>query len=224
MKLAIFDYDGTLITIDTLPCLGREWKRQGRSRRRYLAAYVKVMPFFVLYKTRLISRERMKEKALAYYHVMYRGMSAEECDAFFNQAWPMMKPHFVPRMLEEIRKAKDEGFHTVLLSGAYAGLLRIIGGDLGMDTVIGAEMPFREGAVDHRRPVPFIDGRVKLALLKDRFAGETVDWSASRSYADSFSDLPVLEAVGEPAAVNPDPMLLNHASSRGWRVIKESSQ
>jgi len=38
-------------------------------------------------------------------------------------------------------------------------------------------------------------------------------------YTDSFSDVPVLEAVGQPVAVNPDPRLRRRANKRGWRIV-----
>lgn len=220
MKLAIFDFDGTLFTVDTLPCLGREWKRQGRSWLRYLTAYFKVMPFFILYKAKLISRDLLKVKAMAYFHVMYQGMTRTECELYFKLAVATMKPSFDFRVIEEFKAAQEEGFHTVLLSGAYANLLRVIGDELGIGTVIGAELPFKEGIIDHRRPVNFIDGQAKLALLQERFSQEFVDWSCSRSYADSLSDLPVLEVVGEPVVVNPEPELLTYAINKQWRVIQ----
>jgi phosphoserine phosphatase len=45
-----------------------------------------------------------------------------------------------------------------------------------------------------------------------------VDLKASFFYTDSISDLPLLEQVGHPIAVNPDPRLRRIARSRGWPV------
>ncbi|HET6343270.1 MAG TPA: haloacid dehalogenase-like hydrolase, partial [Gemmatimonadota bacterium] len=53
------------------------------------------------------------------------------------------------------------------------------------------------------------------------FARENkVDLEASFAYADSLDDLPMLEAVGRPAAVNPDGRLLEAALERGWDVYR----
>ncbi len=45
-----------------------------------------------------------------------------------------------------------------------------------------------------------------------------VELSRSYAYGDSISDLPMLEAVGNPVAVNPDKRLLAAAQERNWQV------
>ena len=81
------------------------------------------------------------------------------------------------------------------------------------------QLPYQNGLFDHRGPVPFIDGQEKLRLLQEYFAGQSIDWQQSRSYADSITDLPVLDIVGEPVAVKPDKHLLKHAQKNNWRII-----
>ncbi|MGD8627079.1 MAG: haloacid dehalogenase-like hydrolase, partial [Anaerolineae bacterium] len=55
----------------------------------------------------------------------------------------------------------------------------------------------------------------------ERFAREhAVDLSASYFYTDSISDLPLLERVGQPVAVNPDPRLRRLARARGWQITR----
>ena len=63
MNLAIFDFDGTLLTMDTLPTLGKEWLRQKRSKTRYFFIFLSIIPTVVRYKLRLISREKFKNLA-----------------------------------------------------------------------------------------------------------------------------------------------------------------
>jgi phosphoserine phosphatase len=46
-----------------------------------------------------------------------------------------------------------------------------------------------------------------------------VDAARAKAYSDSFSDLPMLEVVGSPAAVNPDRRLRRVATERGWPVL-----
>ena len=47
-----------------------------------------------------------------------------------------------------------------------------------------------------------------------------IDLADSYAYADSYSDRPLLEAVGNPAAVNPDPSLYRHAKRKHWRIYE----
>lgn len=69
---------------------------------------------------------------------------------------------------------------------------------------------------------PLCHGAGKLAHMHAWLAARGCDAACLREatfYSDSISDLPLLEAVGEPVAVDPDPQLAEHARQRGWRVI-----
>ena len=61
----------------------------------------------------------------------------------------------------------------------------------------------------------------KLQRLRDWLAAERIalDAAAATVYSDSINDLPLLEAVRHPVAVDPDPCLAAVAKERGWRVV-----
>lgn len=219
MKLAIFDFDGTLLDQDTLPCLGDCWLKQNRSRMKYWQIYCSTFPVVLGYKLGLITKPQLKKSAVQRFNMFFKGLSHEEIEKFFIFTYEHMASVFNKQILEEISRANKEGFHTVLLSGAYFDLLRIVAQNLGINTVIGAQLPYREGFFDHNGLMPFIDGEEKLNLLQEEFTGQDIDWHLSRSYADSITDLPVLTIVGEPVAVKPDAELLKHAQKNNWRVI-----
>lgn len=218
MKLAIFDFDGTLLTRDTLPTLAKEWIRQKRSRTRCFFIFLSIIPTVVRYKLGLISREKLKNLAFDKFNRIYQGMSKAEINEFFQNAYPNLKEIFNTTVLKEIKTARQQGFHCVLLSGSYADLLRVVARDLGIDTVIGAELAFREGIFDHRGDIPFINGKKKVVLLQKTFAGKIINWDGSRCFADSVADIELMQLVGEPVAVNPDPGLLSHARDNQWKI------
>jgi len=220
MRLAIFDFDGTLFMRDTLPFLGEEWVRQGRPRGRYIKTYLSIMPILILYKMGMVSRAKMKYQAMKKFQKIFVKMSEVQVKEFFRQSYPALTRYYNPEVLAEIKRAKSEGFHLVLLSGAYALLLDLVAEDLEIDTVIGAELFFENESIDYNREISFVDGDNKLALLQEMILGEEVDWKSSRSYGDSYDDLLVLEIVGESVAVNPENRLLDHAQDNDWRVIK----
>jgi len=219
MKLAIFDFDGTLFTKDTLPFLGQEWLRQGRSRLRYLLTYVDVMPVVILYKLGVVSRARMKYQAMTKFQRIFAGLSQAQIEDFFQQTSPYLSSYYNPQVLAEIKQAQAQGYHLVLLSGAYSLLLEQVAQELQIDTVIGAQLYFKDGTIDYGRGISFVDGVNKLNLLKEAFAGQEVDWSRSRSYGDSFDDLLALEIAGDRVAVNPESRLLDYALENNWRVL-----
>ena len=219
MKLAIFDFDGTLLMKDTLPCLGKEWNRQKRSKTRYIITLLSIIPVLLLYKVKLISREKMKGLAFKRFNRLFIKMTHQEIEEFFRQAYPQLYNMFNKNVLEEIEAARKQGFHCVLLSGAYADLLKIVSKELGIDTVIAAELAYKEGVFNYRGEIPFIDGRTKRSLLLKAFSSKEVDWEASRAFGDSYADIWVMEMVGERVAVNPDPELLTYAQTNSWRVV-----
>ncbi|HUS84000.1 MAG TPA: haloacid dehalogenase-like hydrolase, partial [Anaerolineales bacterium] len=68
---------------------------------------------------------------------------------------------------------------------------------------------------------PVCQGRHKVTRL-EAYLRETADirWSKSYAYADSQSDIPLLEAVGFPVAVVPDAFLESYAKERGWEILQ----
>lgn len=219
MKLAIFDFDGTLLTDDTLPSLGREWLRQKRSRVRYYLVLLSVAPVLIKYKAGLISRENMKGRAFKRFNRIFTGMSRTAVEDFFRQAYPNLRSLFNKNVLKEIRLAQEQGFHCVLLSGAYIELLELVSGDLGMQTALGANLAYKDEMYDHQGETRFVDGAGKRSLLLEAFAGQDVDWEQSRAFGDSFADICIIETVGERVAVNPDLQLLEHAQKNRWRIV-----
>jgi len=219
VKVAIFDFDGTLTTRDTLPCLGKEWIRQKRSRVRYIRTLLSALPYIILWKAGALSREQMKVPVMHRFNRIFRGMTGEDITSFFGLAYHNLKEFLNPAVIEEIKSAKSAGFYTVLLSGAHAGLLRYVGEDLGFDCVIGVDLPLCNGFYDHRQPSFFIDGQAKVDLIHQHFAGREIDWQASRAYGDSYDDLKVLEIVGTPVAVNAEPRLASYARNKNWRIL-----
>jgi phosphoserine phosphatase len=67
-------------------------------------------------------------------------------------------------------------------------------------------------------------GEGKARALRELADAEGLDLSASTAYSDSYSDVPFLEAVGHPVAVNPDRRLRRIARLRGWPTIRFSSR
>ena len=67
---------------------------------------------------------------------------------------------------------------------------------------------------------PFVYGPGKVEAMQ-RFADlHEIDLAESYAYSDSLSDLPMLRAVGNPVAVNPDPPLAEIAKAEGWQTMR----
>mgnify|MGYP001455812308 CR=1 FL=1 len=222
MKLAVFDFDGTLFSQDTIPFLFRQWLAQRRSVRRLIAACGSSGGMYISYKlgiSRGLSREMVRRTALQRATRLFTGMSEDEVAEFFAHNAGLIVPLLRPSVVEELQKSQKAGFHTVLLSGGYEKLMEFVGAPLGIKTIIGTELHYKDGVVDARQALDIASGEDKAERLAAAFAGMEVDWDESTAYADSFSDLPVLKMVGHPVAVCPDKDLKAMLPEFGWRTL-----
>jgi HAD superfamily hydrolase (TIGR01490 family) len=130
-------------------------------------------------------------------------------------------PRIYPAMLDEIRAHQDAGRATFIVSAAGNGLVESLARVLGMDGGIGTRYEVDgDGRLTGRIEEPFVYGEGKVIAMR-RFADEhDVDLAESWAYSDSASDLPMLRAVGNPVAVNPDRELAEVAAAQGWRVMR----
>jgi HAD superfamily hydrolase (TIGR01490 family) len=88
---------------------------------------------------------------------------------------------------------------------------------LGADTVIATEMVIADGR--YTGDVAFYAfGAAKATKIHELAAARGYDLAGSYAYSDSVTDLPMLEAVGHPTAVNPDRALRREAARRGWPI------
>jgi len=121
-----------------------------------------------------------------------------------------------PAALRRIREHRRLGHKTLLITGA----LDIVVKPLGplFDDVICAEMSQTGGRYTGELLNVPPTGEVRAQALRDYAEANGFDLSESVAYADSSSDLPLLDAVGFPVAVNPETRLASLAIKRGWLI------
>lgn len=221
MKLAIFDFDGTLIEKDTLPFLLAQWKAQSKSRVKYYQIFSASVITYLKYKLGARSkeaRERMKKKAVCIFNSIFIGMTEAEVVEYLDKSSLEMIKHLDQSIVREIEKAKQDGFHTILLSGSYNQFLVRIAEYLEIDTVIGTPIQFKDGYYDSDHAPAMISGLTKVKRLEAHFNDHVINWEESVAYADSYSDLDILKRVGRPIVVRPDKGLSEIASQKNWQL------
>ncbi len=222
MKIAIFDFDGTLFPSDTLRFLLSYWKKERYSKFKYYKTYISLMGMFMIYKVRIkfnISSQEMKNKALQSFNNIFTGMNEDEVVNYLNNCAEGIIKFLNPKVVEEVRKAKKEGYHLVLLSGTYELLLRKVADYLEIDTVIATKMYFKNGLFDQYTKLDIISGSKKLEQFNKYFKDINVDLELSLAFADSYSDIHILKTVGQAVVVNPDDKLREIAIENDWRII-----
>jgi len=122
-----------------------------------------------------------------------------------------------PAGIRRVREHRALGHRTVLITGALDFVvepLRPL-----FDVIVAAEMTRKaDGTFTGELTGVPPTGETRAQILADYCAAENLDIAEAVAYADSTSDLPLLEAVGFPVAVNPETRLATIARKRGWLV------
>jgi len=104
-----------------------------------------------------------------------------------------------------------------IASAALQEVVEVISSKLGFEGAIASRAEVRDGAYTGRLERRLY-GDAKADALRELAGEQEIDLSGSTAYSDSYTDVPFLEAVGHPVAVNPDRALRRVAAERGWPV------
>ncbi|MEG5264230.1 HAD family hydrolase [Pseudomonas sp. JDS28PS106] len=130
-----------------------------------------------------------------------------------------IEPIILPKALELIAKHREAGDKLVVITATNRFVTGPIVERLGIETLLATECEMAEGRYTGRTTgVPcFREG--KVTRLQHWLEENALSLEGSYFYSDSMNDLPLLEQVAHPVAVDPDPRLRAEAESRGWPVI-----
>ena len=89
---------------------------------------------------------------------------------------------------------------------------------LGLSGALGTTVEHVDGAYTGRLVGEILHGPAKAAGVRELAEAEGLDLGECWGYSDSHNDIPLLEAVGHPVAINPDAKLRLHARRRNWPI------
>lgn len=223
IRLAVFDLDGTLLagSKTVMPVLAAHLWQAGYRRTQGLLRFGLAGLAGAGRKLRLITREQFTEYGTRLILGWLAGEPLDEVAPFFRESTRRLLTAARPAIVEEIQLRQQEGYHTVILSATIQPFLKEIARHLNCEAVGTPIALTPDGRITGALAAPFCSGPAKLATLKRWAAGleGPVDWAGSTAYGDTLPDLVVLEAVGTPVAVAPEPELRTAATDRGWRII-----
>ena len=217
MQLACFDLDNTLLATDS----DHEWGQflidlGVRDRARHTAANDR---FYADYQAGTLDIEAF----LAYQLAPLAEHSLEQLDAWHRQ---FMRERILPRVARSARKLvqqhREAGHTLVIVTATNAFVTAPIAREFGIEHLIATEPEQLDGRYTGRYAgVPsFREGKVTRLEQWLALQGQGLDTLAeSWFYSDSRNDLPLLERVTHPVAVDPDPALEAVAHQRRWPVI-----
>ena len=161
----------------------------------------------------------MRERSMQIYLDALKDLSVEEMDTYFREVAEKMRADFNPDVVSRIEKHAADGVHVMLVSGAYTPLLHIVVQGLPFDKIIGTNIPVRNSVIDLKTPILHVQGTGKNEQIETALANQEIDWANSYAYGDSYSDISVLDLVGNPVAVQPEEQLKVVAQKRNWKII-----
>ncbi len=211
---AFFDIDGTLIAKNSGPLYMKFLRRRGEIRRRDA---LRTFYFYLRYRLNLLDIEVAVERSSRWIRGRSERDVAEHCRVWYRE---MVRQHLVPEVVQRLQEHRAQGHVVALLSSTTAYLANPLAEELGIEHRLVSHLVVEGGRFtgEVRRPLCYGAGKIHWAR---RFAAERdVDLGASFFYTDSATDLPMLEVVGHPRPVNPDPVLRRIAHRRGWEVLR----
>ena len=177
----------------------------------------------LLFAARGASAERVRSAAEDGMKIL-AGFSVEEMQTLVGDAMePVLRPLVYAEPLHLVRHHRERGERVYIVSATLQEIVDHIADDLGFDGAIGSTCEIVDGRYTGRS-LRAAHGEGKARALRDLAGADGLDLESSTAYSDSYSDVPFLEAVGHPVAVNPDRRLKSIARTRAWPTIRFSGR
>ena len=213
---AFFDLDRTLISRSSSLALAPVFHERGLLGRRDRLKAAIAQRIFMRYGAGRARVGQTADSAMAF----LKGMRVETLREIVEESLEStFRPHVYPGALDLLERHRQRGERTFIVSAALQEIVDVLVVELGFDGGLGSTAEVEDGVYTGRL-VRRLDGRAKAEAITSLAAGEGIDLVESTAYSDSSSDVPFLEVVGYPVAVNPDRRLRRIAAERSWRVLR----
>lgn len=215
---AFFDVDNTLVCGSTSILFGKVAFTGGSIKRRDIWRF---MWEHVMYMRRGEKNSKMtdfKDRAL----MLTKGHSVEELQGLIDQVYrDEIKPRLWPRSIERLKHHLEQGHEVWLVSAAPVELAQAIADDLGATGALGTIVGHDGNVLTGELVGAPLHGKAKRRAIKALAKERGISLRKSWAYSDSVNDLPMLSAVGNQVAVNPDQPLRRYAVAAGWEILRQ---
>jgi HAD superfamily hydrolase (TIGR01490 family) len=211
---AFFDLDKTVISKSSSLALARPMYRAGLVNRSAVVKGAYAQIIYLLLGADEKKLERLKEGMLS----LSKGWDREEVEAVVRQALvELIDPFIYQEALDLMELHRSEGRLVFIVSSSPEEVVRPLAEHFGRVGVIATRAKIVDGKYSGELEF-YCAGEGKAEAIAELAARRDIDLSRSYAYSDSVSDLPMLEIVGNPVAVNPDRELRKIAAEREWQV------
>lgn len=213
-KLVIFDLDGTLVKGQSQRLLLNYLLRKRLVGR---LPYLRILWWFALRKAG-ISQQPLK--IMEYAFSILQNWKTETFDELIEEFFNESLVSSIFNDGKELVRGHDDGkSNLILVSNAIEPIVKRAAVHLGIGTSIGTRLETQCGRLTGKIDGGPLFGHNKTISINDHVARHNLTLEGSWAYCDELSDLPVMEMVSNPVAVNPSTSLRKVATNRNWQIL-----
>jgi HAD superfamily hydrolase (TIGR01490 family) len=215
MEAAFFDLDKTVIAKASMVAFGRPFYRAGLVSRGLLLRALWGQLVYLNLGASADKLTKMRDSVLR----LTAGWDQAEISKIVRETLEeVVDPIIFDEALELIREHQAAGRKVFIVSASPEEIVAPLAQYLGVDEALATRAELDEHGRYSGRTELYCYGPAKTIVMRAAAARDGIDLDRSYAYSDSATDIPMLEIVGHPVAVNPDRELAREARRRGWEV------
>lgn len=216
MEAAFFDLDKTIIARSSTLAFGRPLMREGYISKSMVLKGMYAQLVYHLVGADDQKMEKMRQALLE----LTKGWQADKINALIEDTLTqIIDPVIYDEALELIIAHRAAGRRVYIVSSSGEEIVRPLAVHLGVPHVIATKPKIGADGAYTGELEFYCYGENKAIAMREHAARYGIDLANSYAYSDSATDIPMLEAVGHPHAVNPDKTLRETATERGWEIL-----
>ncbi|MDA8268611.1 MAG: HAD-IB family hydrolase [Actinomycetota bacterium] len=217
MEAAFFDLDKTVIARASLVAFGHPLYRGGLVSRSTVGRALVSQFVYMHLGASEDKLDRIRESVLT----LARGWDRDKVSQIVRETLDeVVEPIIFAEALDLIEQHQAAGRLVYLISASPTEIVEPLGEYLGVDGTIASRAVVDADNRYTGTMAFYCYGPYKAEAIRELAQAEQLDLAASYAYSDSYTDLPMLEVVGNPVAVNPDRVLARLARERGWPAVQ----
>lgn len=220
MKLAIFDFDGTLLDGQTMMYFLKYYISHKGPKLIFIKTMLRLLKLAIDYKLgSKYDQQAFRHQAVRISLSLIEGKSKEETDAYFNKLYNIMENDLNQAVFHELQELKSQGYKIIILSGCFEMLLKKFNKSFQADHIIGTQLTFENNYLSIDKHTEIITGKNKVKAIEAKLDMSQYDLKNSIAYGDSALDRYIFQLVGSKVAVKPDDKLHKYAQENNYRIM-----